>query len=122
MWLLSFSFSFPVFPCLYPLDLDLRICVFQEADILERIIKFFHCDIKTILRNANYDRALVTTKLMAMMDHYIPVSQQHGDLFSLTFGILPILYLPKVSYSNYHLGVAGILLPLIEHFLRMIGF
>jgi hypothetical protein len=71
----------------------------KQADILESLTRFFHCDIQTILKSSNFDRELLSTKLTSMMDHYIPISQHHGDLFALTFGILPILYLPKVELS-----------------------
>ncbi|CAG7734737.1 unnamed protein product [Allacma fusca] len=71
----------------------------KQADILYSLTKFFHRDIQSILANANGDRNLLSSKLTAMMDHYIPVTQHHGDLFALTFGILPVLSVPKSTNS-----------------------
>jgi hypothetical protein len=69
----------------------------KQTDILYNLTRFFHKDIDNILKSVNGDRLLLSSKLASIMDHYLPISQHHGDLFALTFGILPILNLPKVS-------------------------
>ncbi|OXA42957.1 Hermansky-Pudlak syndrome 4 protein [Folsomia candida] len=80
----------------------------KQADILYQITKFFHKDIDNILTAVGGDRKLLTAKLTSIMDHYIPISQHNGDLFALTFGILPILSLPK-SASHISLSATVVL-------------
>ncbi|CAL8093381.1 unnamed protein product [Orchesella dallaii] len=80
----------------------------KQADILYNLTIFFHRDIKSILQSVNGDRMVLSSRLSLIMDHYIPISQHHGDLFALTFGILPILNLPK-SASNISLSAAVVL-------------
>ncbi|ODM90842.1 Hermansky-Pudlak syndrome 4 protein [Orchesella cincta] len=80
----------------------------KQADILYNLTIFFHRDIKSILQSVNGDRLVLSSRLSLIMDHYIPISQHHGDLFALTFGILPILNLPK-SASNISLSAAVVL-------------
>lgn len=72
----------------------------KQADILYNLTIFFHRDINSILSSVHDNRLALASRLSLIMDHYIPVSQHHGDLFALTFGILPILNLPKVSVGK----------------------
>jgi len=68
----------------------------KQADILYQLTKFFHRDIDSILASVDGDRFFFCSKLSSIMEHYIPISQHHGDLFALTFGILPLLDVPRV--------------------------
>ncbi|XP_072745778.1 uncharacterized protein Hps4 isoform X1 [Anoplolepis gracilipes] len=70
----------------------------RRADILESLLKFFHCDLVKILESLNNDRNRFTEKLYQMFETYLPILQHSANLFSS----IPVIKLPK-SASNIFL-------------------
>jgi len=68
----------------------------RRADILESLLKFFHCDLVQILESLNNDRNRFTEKLYQMFETYLPILQHNANLFSN----IPVIKLPKVSADN----------------------
>lgn len=65
----------------------------RRADILESLLKLFHCDFIKILESFNNDRNRFTEKLYQMFETYLPILQYSANLFSN----IPVIKLPKVS-------------------------
>ncbi|XP_008207978.1 uncharacterized protein LOC100116464 isoform X2 [Nasonia vitripennis] len=76
----------------------------RRADILESLLKFFHCDFETISLSLNNDRNKITEKLYQMFETYLPILQYSASLFSN----LPMLKLPR-SASNVFLEAMQVL-------------
>lgn len=71
----------------------------RRADILESLLKFFHCDLANILESLGNDRNKFTEKLYQMFETYLPILQHSANLFSN----IPVIKLPKVSdIDNIH--------------------
>ncbi|KAL6258441.1 hypothetical protein P5V15_010397 [Pogonomyrmex californicus] len=70
----------------------------RRANILESLLKFFHCDFVQILESLNNDRNRFTEKLYQMFETYLPILQHSANLFSN----IPVIKLPK-SASNIFL-------------------
>ncbi|KAG7208950.1 hypothetical protein KM043_015124 [Ampulex compressa] len=76
----------------------------RRADILESLLKFFHCDLARISESFNNDRNKFTEKLYQMFETYLPILQYSANLFSN----IPIIKLPK-SASNVFLEAIQVL-------------
>ncbi|XP_011139698.1 uncharacterized protein LOC105183351 isoform X2 [Harpegnathos saltator] len=79
----------------------------RRADILESLLKFFHCDLVKILESLNNDRNRFTEKLYQMFETYLPILQYSANLFSN----IPVIKLPK-SASNIFLEA----IQMLQHF------
>ncbi|XP_014213898.1 uncharacterized protein LOC106643323 [Copidosoma floridanum] len=76
----------------------------RRADVLESLLKFFHCDFETILSSLNNERNKFTEKLYQIFETYLPILQYSASLFSN----LPMLKLPR-NASNVFLGAMQVL-------------
>ncbi|XP_020289673.1 uncharacterized protein LOC109857603 isoform X2 [Pseudomyrmex gracilis] len=76
----------------------------RRADILESLLKFFHCDFANILESLSNDRNRFTEKLYQMFETYLPILQHSANLFSN----IPVIKLPK-SASNIFLEAMQVL-------------
>ncbi|XP_032667504.1 uncharacterized protein LOC116842414 isoform X2 [Odontomachus brunneus] len=84
----------------------------RRADILESLLKFFHCDLVKILDSFNNDRNRFTEKLYQMFETYLPILQYSANLFSN----IPVIKLPK-SASNIFLEA----IQMLQHFQQTNG-
>lgn len=66
----------------------------RRAEVLEALLKFFHCDFDTISASLNNDRNKFTEKLYQMFETYLPILQYSASLFAN----LPMLKLPRVRF------------------------
>ncbi|XP_008559281.1 BLOC-3 complex member HPS4 isoform X1 [Microplitis demolitor] len=69
----------------------------RRANCLESMLKFFHCDLDTILQSFNNDRNKFTEKLYQMFETYLPILQYSANLFSN----MPIIKLPSTASNVF---------------------
>ncbi|XP_058803293.1 uncharacterized protein LOC131671110 isoform X2 [Phymastichus coffea] len=69
----------------------------RRANIMESLLKFFHCDFETISASLNNDTNKFIEKLYQMFETYLPILQYSASLFTN----IPMLKLPRNASSVF---------------------